>query len=54
MAGHTVNWFVIIIGVQFLGAAAWSAYQGRWWWASLYLMWGLGDFVIAMLEVKRV
>lgn len=49
-----MNWFILSIGVAYLGGAVYSAAHGRWWWAALYALWGFGDFLVAFMEVKRV
>lgn len=47
-----MNYFVLGIGIAYLVGAAYSALNGRWWWAVLYALWGVGDFVVVMLEMK--
>ena len=49
-----MNFFVLGIGIAYIVAAGYSALNGRRLWAMLYFLWGIGDFVVVVLEMKSV
>lgn len=45
-----MNWFVLFNGVTYCGAAVYSATQGHWAWAGVWLFYGLSAMLLAGLE----